>query len=181
MKAVIFDTETTGLLLPKAVPLEKQPRIIELGVVVVVDGELHEMHNWLIDPEQEISAEITKITGITNEDLAGKPKFRDILPAVEEVFAGADLGIAHNAPFDVGMMSNELLRCQREGFPWPAETLCTIQEYRHLFGKRMKLLQLYEKILGKPLAQTHRANEDAYAVYEVLAADNFFKKLTGEV
>jgi len=180
MKAVIFDTETTGLLLPKAAPLEKQPRIIELGIIVVQDGELKEMHNWLINPEQEISAEITKITGITNEDLVGKPTFKELLPAISEVFAGSDLGIAHNAPFDVGMVSNELLRCQHEGFPWPTETLCTIAEYRHLFGKRMKLLDLYERILGKPLAQTHRANEDAMAVWEILAADKFFDKLKGE-
>jgi hypothetical protein len=58
--------------------------------------------------------------------------------------------------------------------------LCTIAEYRHLFGKRMKLLDLYERILGKPLAQTHRANEDAMAVWEILAADKFFDKLKGE-
>lgn len=180
MKAIIFDTETTGLMLPKVAPLEKQPRIIELGVITVVGGQLGEMHNWLINPGQEISAEITKITGIKNEDLVGKPSFSELLPELINIFSGASLLIAHNAPFDVGMLRNELLRAGCEDFPWPEDVVCTVQEYKHMFGRRAKLTELYERVVGKPLAQTHRANEDAYAVYEVLAADNFFKKITGE-
>ena len=65
MIAIIFDTETTGLLLPSSAPLEKQPRIIELGALKVdANGVLDEL-NQLLDPEQTITAEITKITGIT--------------------------------------------------------------------------------------------------------------------
>lgn len=177
MKAVIFDTETTGLLLPSSAPLEKQSRIIELGVIVVIDGKLASEHNWLINPEMEISAEITKITGITNEDLVGKPLFRQLLGEIEEVFGGSDYGFAHNAPFDVGMLSNELLRCARTGFPWPANTICTAQEFTPLMGKRPRLIHLYEKIMGRPLAQTHRALDDAMAVFEVLEKYRFFDYL----
>lgn len=178
IKVVIFDTETTGLLKPAAVPLEKQPKIIELGIVVVEDGIKVSEHNWLIDPEEQITEEITKITGIKNEDLIGKPKFRELLGEIEEVFGGSMFGIAHNAPFDVGMLNNELLRCARTGFPWPKEVLCTVQEYRHEFGgKYCKLIQLYEKKMGKPLAQTHRALDDAIALYELLSVDNFFARL----
>lgn len=178
IKVVIFDTETTGLLKPSAMPLEKQPKIIELGIVVVEDGKKTGEYNWLIDPEEQITAEITKITGIKNEDLIGKPKFREILSEIEEVFAGSNYGIAHNAPFDVGMLTNELLRCARTGFPWPEEVLCAVQEYRHEFGgKYCKLVALYEKKMGRPLAQTHRALDDALALYELLHQDNFFVRL----
>lgn len=177
MKCVIFDTETTGLLMPSAAPIEKQPRIIELGVVVVEDNELVAEHNWLINPEQEISEEITKITGITNADLVGKPLFRQLLAEIEEVFAGAEFGFAHNAPFDTGMLNTELLLCSRTGFPWPKEIICTAQEYTHVMGKRPKLLQLYEHIIGRPLAQTHRAIDDAVALWEVLKKDDFISKL----
>lgn len=179
MKAVIFDTETTGLLLPSSAPLEKQPRIIELGIVVVEDGKKTGEHNWLIYPECEISAEIIKITGITNEDLQGKPLFRQLLAEIEEVFGGSDLGIAHNAPFDVGMLTNELARCGRTGFPWPTEIICTAQEYTPMMGKRPRLIHLYEKVMGRPLAQTHRAVDDAMAVFEILEKDEFFKQLAG--
>lgn len=178
MKAIIFDTETTGLLLPSSAPLEKQPRIIELGAVLVstetgIIGELTQ----LINPEMEISAEITKITGITNEDLVGKPTFKEYLPTLRAFFDGADMLICHNAPFDSGMLRNDLKRVGCDDFPWPAETICTAQEYTPVVGKRPRLLQLYEVIMGKPLAQTHRALDDAMAVYEILDKDKFFDQL----
>jgi len=177
MKIVIFDTETTGLLMPSVAPIDKQPRVIELGVVVIVDGKVQSEHNWIFDPKQSISAEITKITGITNEDLVGKPEFRERLAEIEEVFGGADIGIAHNAPFDTGMLKTELDLCGRTGFPWPAEMICTAQEYTHVLGKRPRLVDLYEHVMGRPLAQTHRALDDALAVWEVLEKDNFLRMI----
>ena len=176
MKDLILDTETTGLLKPNVVDLDKQPKIIELGIIVVEDGKITGRHNWLINPDEEITAEITKITGITNEMLIGKPLFREILADVEEVFAGADRMICHNAPFDQGMLEVELKRCGRTGFPMPAEVICTVQEYKHLFGgKWPKMTLLYEKIVGKPLEQTHRASDDCEALCEILTTDGFFE------
>lgn len=178
MKAIIFDTETTGLLLPSSAPLEKQPRIIELGALAVstetgIVGELSQ----LINPQMDISAEITKITGITNEDLVGKPTFAEYLPTLRSFFEGADMLICHNAPFDLGMLKNDLKRAACEDFPMPAEIICTAQEYTPVVGKRPRLLQLYEIIMGKPLAQTHRALDDAMAVFEILDKDKFFDQL----
>jgi len=176
-RTVIFDTETTGLLMPSSVPLEKQPRIIELGLIVVEDRVKVAEYNWLINPECQITPEITKITGITNEDLKDKPLFRELLGEIEEAFGVADYGFAHNAPFDLGMLKNELARCGRTGFPFPKEMICTVQEYHHLFGKRPKLTALYELIIGRPLAQTHRALDDAMAVFEILEKENIFMQL----
>lgn len=180
MLAIVFDTETTGLLLPSTVPLEKQPKIIELGLIVADDGKIIKEFDWLINPGCEISAEITKITGIKNEDLVGKSSFKELLPDIKEAFSGCEIGIAHNAPFDVGMLKNELKRAGCDDFPWPADIVCTVAEYLPQFGKRPKLTALYEKVMGKPLAQTHRASDDAKALFEVLDKDEFFKKLKGE-
>jgi len=165
--ALVFDTETTGLLLPKVADLSKQPRIIELALVRIEHGKIVSEHEWLIDPECPLPAVITKITGLTDDDLKGKPKFRQLLGEIEEAFAGADLLIAHNAPFDVGVLTTELQRCERTGFPWPAETLCAVQEFMHLKGRRLKLTQLYELKLGKDLKQTHRALDDVFALAEI--------------
>jgi DNA polymerase III epsilon subunit-like protein len=180
MKAVIFDTETTGLLQPATMPLEKQPRIIELGIVVVEDGKKISEHNWLINPECWLPEVITKITGITDADLDGAPKFRELLPEIEAVFGGSDYGFAHNAPFDVGMLTNELAMCSRTGFPWPTVTICTAQEYTHVLGYRPRLINLYEHIIGLPLAQTHRALDDALAIWDILERDKFFDTLLGQ-
>ena len=175
MKAIIFDTETTGLLLPSSAPVEKQPKIIELGAIAVSEsGVLGEL-SQLLSPGQEI----TKITGITNEDLVGKPTFAEYLPQLKEFFAGSDMLICHNAPFDTGMLKNDLIRAACEDFPWPNTIICTAQEYTPVLGHRPKLLTLYERIIGVPLAQTHRALDDARAVHEVLVKDKFFEQIGG--
>lgn len=180
MNIVIFDTETTGLPLPKSAPLDKQPRIIELGAVVVnKDGIVREL-SQLLDPGVEISAEITKITGITNDQLKGKPTFKEFLPQLKEFFADTQILIAHNAPFDRKMLELDLERAECEDFPWPEQVVCTVQEYQPQFGKRPKLLELYEKIVGVPLAQTHRALDDVMALHECVAKDGFLQLLFGE-
>ena len=176
MRFAIFDTETTGLVAPSVQDIAKQPRIIEFGLAIV-DGDQTYEYNWLIDPEEDITAEITKITGITNEMLEGKLKFREVLDEIEEAFAGTEMLIAHNAPFDVSMLHYELQRCGRTGFPWPAITVCTVQEYQHEFGHRPKLTDLYERKLGRPLAQTHRALDDVLALVEILKHEQFFETM----
>ena len=181
MIAIIFDTETTGLLLPSSAPLEKQPRIIELGALKVdASGVINDL-NQLLDPQQTITPVITKITGIKPEDLEGQPTFEEFLPQLKAFFEGADMLIAHNAPFDTGMLRNDLARAGCEDFPWPAEIVCTAQEYTPIIGHRPKLLTLYEQIIGVPLAQTHRALDDARAVHEVLVKDKFFEQIGGDV
>lgn len=176
MKIVVFDTETTGLLQPAIVPLEKQPRIIELGLVVVENGDVLLTHNWLINPDCEITAEITKITGISNEDVADKPAFAHYADDTLAAFAGAHACIAHNAPFDVGMVNNEFKRLGRE-FVWPLNVICSAQEYEPVFGFRPRLIQLFERVMGEPLKQTHRALDDAMALYRALNKDGFFASL----
>jgi DNA polymerase III epsilon subunit family exonuclease len=171
MISLVLDVETTGLLLPKSADLNNQPCIIELAIAKFENGKLIGEFSELIDPEREISAEITKITCITNEDVKGKPKFRQLLPKIEDFMAGADTLYAHNAPFDTGMLNVELERCARTGFPWPPTTICTVQEFLHLKGRRLKLTQLYELKLNKVLAQTHRAMDDVMALAEILIAE----------
>lgn len=179
MKAIIFDTETTGLLLPSSAPVEKQPKIIELGAIAVSESGILGELSQLLSPGQEITAEITKITGITNEDLVGKPTFAEFLPQLKEFFAGSDMLICHNAPFDTGMLKNDLIRAACEDFPWPNTIICTAQEYTHVVGKRPSLKVLYKHIIGEELAQTHRALDDVMAVYAVLQKDKFFEQLLG--
>jgi len=176
-RVIIFDTETTGLLKPSSAPLEKQPKIIELGALAVnLSGVLGEL-SQLLDPEQEIDPKITKITGIKQEQLEGQPTFLEFYPRLKEFFAGADFMICHNAPFDHGMLQNELRRHGLlEDFPMPTP-ICTVQEYMCLFGRRAKMTEVYERLCGRPLAQTHRALDDVTALYEILLEDKLLEKL----
>lgn len=170
---LIFDTETTGLLLPSSAELKGQPKIIEIGLVEIHahDGHatVYDEVSWLLHPGEEITAEITKITGLTNDDLVGKPCFADVLPELERKFLGVEGLVCHNLPFDLGMLITELRRCGREHqFPYPPMQLCTVTAYAHLKGHNLKLPDLYKHALGRELQQTHRALDDARALAEIV-------------
>lgn len=168
---VVFDTETTGLPLHPDAPLEKQPKIIELGAALLdARGEVVDTFQQLLHPGEDVTAEITKITGITNEQLVGQPRFADVLPQLREFFGRAFAVFAHNLPFDRSLLRFELRRAECEDFPWPAAEYCTVGLHRGEWGRNPKLLELYEKTMGRPLAQTHRALDDVMALVEVIRA-----------
>ena len=170
-RTLIYDTETTGLLKPGIADLASQPKIIEFALVEL-DDDYNEVGawSWMINPGEQITDEITKITGITNDDLIGKPSFIQVLPEIEDVFLGAHRLMAHNLPFDMGMLTNELKRVGREyAFPYPPNQLCTVQLASELiFGRRARMTELYEKTLGRKLEQTHRALDDVRALVEIV-------------
>jgi len=111
MREIIFDTETTGLY-----PLEGD-RITELGCVEVINmiATGREFHA-LINPDRDIPAEVTAITGHTREMLRDKPRFEEVADAFL-AFVGDDVMVAHNAPFDRGFINMELTRAGLQPYP----------------------------------------------------------------
>ena len=93
---VVFDIETTGLS-------NRSCKIIEIGAVKIKAGQIIDRMDIFVDPECPIPAEITALTSITDQMVAGAPHERE---AVEQflAFAGDCMLIAHNAPFDVGFI-----------------------------------------------------------------------------
>lgn len=104
MREVILDTETTGLD-----PLTGD-RVTEIGLVEVVDfvptGEV--FHSYF-NPQRDVPAEVTKITGLTAEFLADKPLFADVAEGLA-AFIGEARIVAHNAGFDRAFLNFELAR-----------------------------------------------------------------------
>lgn len=168
MRSALVDFETTGLTQPSVQDLSKQPKIIEVGICVVENNAILAEYSQLVWPGEDVSAEITKITGITNEMLKGQPRFAQVVDRIAALFEGCQMFVAHNAPFDRSCLEYELMRLELEAFPWPPETMCSAQEFTHEFGFRPKLTQLYEAKMGRPLEQTHRALDDIKALAEVL-------------
>lgn len=165
MTTLIFDTETTGLIKHPRAKDAIQPRIIEwAGALVDEKGKITDELDVLINPDYPLPEKIISITGITDNMLIGQPKIRDVMKMIRPYFASADAMIAHNLPFDKGMMCLELARLEIRKWPWPEIQICTVQEHAEEFGKFPKLTELYEHYLGKPLAQTHRAMDDVYAL-----------------
>lgn len=100
-RQIVLDTETTGIN-PK-----DGHRIIEIGCVELIDRKLTgNTYHVYINPMREIEQEAIEVHGITNEQLADKPLFKDIAQDFIDFIKGSEL-IIHNAPFDVGFMDHE--------------------------------------------------------------------------
>ena len=172
-----MDFETTGLNKHPDADLHKQPKAIEFGGVLISlkDGSIKEELNILINPREPLEAIITKITGITNEQLVGQPTFDEALPTIRAMFAKAVGVVAHNLPFDKAILFGELARRNITDFPWPPREMCTVGLYREQWGRNPKLIELYESIMGKPLAQTHRALDDVKAMVEFIQKEKLWE------
>jgi len=104
MRQIVLDTETTGL------ETREGHRIIEIGCVELLNRRLtgNNLHLYM-NPEREIDAGAIEVHGITNEQLADKPRFADVADDVLSYLDGAEL-VIHNAPFDVGFLNSEFAR-----------------------------------------------------------------------
>ena len=106
-RSVLFDTETTGFD-----PLTGD-RVIEIAAIELINDLPTDNHfHVLLDPERDIPADSTKVHGITNAHVEGKPKFAEVADAMLAFFGDAPL-VAHNAPFDFNFVDAELARIQR--------------------------------------------------------------------
>lgn len=165
-RIVAFDTETTGLN-----PFDGD-RVIEFGAVeLTVDSEYRvssvKAHDWLIDPEVPIPREVTRVTGIRDEDVAGKPVFSKVGKEVHALLDGA-IVVAHNLAFDLNFLRLEFGRMDLN---WPV----TVAEVDTLHISRAKLTEQRKHNLGHicglfgvPLDNAHRATDDAEACGRVL-------------
>lgn len=172
---IVYDTETTGLTLHPNAEITKQPKMIEFGAVLMDrDGTIVEEASIMVNPGEQITDEITKITGITNDDLKGAPSFAEVLPQIRRIFEQATTVMAHNLPFDKAILRGELARIDCFDFPWPERELCTVGLYKDGWGRNPRLIELYESVMGKPLAQTHRALDDVKALVEIIQAEELW-------
>lgn len=102
MRQIVLDTETTGL------EPSQGHRIIEIGCVEIVNRRITEnTYHQYIQPDREIDEGAFEVHGISNEFLADKPRFENIVEDFMAFINGAEL-IIHNAPFDVGFIDHEL-------------------------------------------------------------------------
>ena len=155
---VIFDFETTGLDM-------MSDRIIEIGALKIVNGEITDQFSTLIDPEMPLPAIATKISGITSDMLVGQPKINEILPQFLKFFAGSLL-VAHNAEFDMGFLTRAT---QRHGIElhWPC--FCTLKLARGLLpqleSKNLDTLASHYKLTFEA---RHRSIGDCKVTWGVL-------------
>lgn len=148
---VVFDIETTGLS-------NRNDHITEIGAVRIRAGEIVETFGTYANPGMHIPEEITKLTGITDEMVAGAPSQ---LEAVREFldFVGGHMLIAHNADFDMGFIRRV---CDDNGIPFNHPYLDTVALSRYLNPElKNHKLDTLAKYFELEDFNHHRAYDDA--------------------
>jgi DNA polymerase-3 subunit epsilon len=101
-RAVLFDTETTGL------DPASGHRVIEIAALELENDLPTGRHfHALLQPDRDIPEDSVRVHGITADRLVGKPRFADVAEALLAFFGDGNL-VAHNAPFDFGFVNAEL-------------------------------------------------------------------------
>lgn len=90
-----------------------------VGVVRVEDGQVTETWNSLIDSECEFAPMNVSIHGIRADDVKGSPTFPDVLARMVELAEGCELIVAHNAAFDIQVLTGSAARYGIELAPQP--------------------------------------------------------------
>ena len=150
---IVFDLETTGLN-----PASEE--ITEIAAVRVVEGEIRDSFQTYVNPHKPIPAEITELTGISDETVADAP---DLDKAVPEFLAWAGEGqyplVAHNAGFDMGFLRTA---CQRLDIEREFTSIDTLEMSRLMLPHMHKFkLNILAKELQVGPFEHHRASEDA--------------------
>jgi DNA polymerase III epsilon subunit family exonuclease len=159
-RLVVFDTETTGLS-----PLDD--RIIEIAAISMVGGVETGRFESLIDPGRPIPEELTRLHGITDEMVRGKPRFSEVVARFLQ-FAADSVLAAHNAPYDISML---LVPGLAAGLRPPGSpVLDTCRMARRLLRSDNYRLSTLALSLGIEMPVAHRAMADVQACAGVLRA-----------
>lgn len=157
---VVVDVETTG-----GSPYRGH-RVTEVAAVRVCGGRIADTYSTLVNPERSIPAMITGLTGITQEMVAGQPRFAQIAPEVSAALEGS-VFVAHNAAFDWRFVCHEM--SMATGMTLSGRQLCTVRLSRKLLpelpSRSLDGLALW---FGLHIESRHRALDDAVATARVL-------------
>ncbi len=152
MRFIAFDLETTGTL-------PGVDRIVEIGAVRYVGGQVDAVFSTLVDPQIPIPAGASRVNGISDEMVMGKPTIETLLEPFAEFCAG-DIMVAHNSPFDVGFLTADIKK--HESRAGRGHIFDTYAMAKKIFpGLPNYKLGTLVQHLGIEATQFHRAEQDA--------------------
>lgn len=159
LKYCVFDLETTGGVPPLH-------RIIELGAVIVENGEMTQEFSHLTRPDRPIPDYVEKLTGIKTKEAQAGDDCKQVLTDFLE-FSKDCILVAHNALFDVNFLSYEYKRLFDQ--EWGVDSLCTLKLSKQLIkdSESHKLDKLAE-FFGFEFEGRHRALGDAKVTAQLL-------------
>lgn len=156
----VVDVETTGGAHWRG------HRVIDLSIVEVLGGSIVDEYQTLVNPGRAVPPVITALTGITTDMVRAAPYFEYVAEEVERRLSGR-VFVAHNATFDWGFVSAELMRANAEAPTVPR--VCTVRMCRRLVPQlRRRNLDVVTRHFGVEIHARHRAYGDALATARVL-------------
>lgn len=158
---IILDLEATGGNLHR-------DRITEIAFLYIENNKIKK-YQYLINPEQEISPYVSKLTGIDNNMLQQAPTFAKILPNLK-ILLKNNLLIAHNSQFDYTLLAHEF---RRLNISFNTLALCSVQLSKSLYSHELKHnLDAIAQRFHIPIytGQRHRALTDVLILTEFLQA-----------
>ena len=153
---VVYDVETPNAL---------NDRMSAIGISVIENGKIVKEFFSYVDLETHFDPFNTKLTGIDEEVVRGKPAFPELWKEIEPIMSDGIL-VAHNAVFDLGVLK----RCLKDyGIEWKSSVkyACTVQIGRKLLPKMKHNLNVMCEYYGIPLDH-HKADSDSHACAEIL-------------
>ena len=162
---IVFDLETTGLDLVA-------DRIIQISYIKVYTDGKEERENFFINPGKPIPAIVTELTGISDEDVADAPTFKQKAKELADNFAGCDFAGFNSNRFDVPMLAEEFLRAGID-FDFSKCRLIDAQNIYHKMERR-NLAAAYKFYCGRKMEEdfvAHRADQDTEATWRVLQGE----------
>jgi DNA polymerase-3 subunit alpha (Gram-positive type) len=155
----VFDIETTGLSV-------NYDKIIEISATKVKNNQVIERYNTFVNPQQPISQLTTKLTSITNQDVALAPLIDTVIKEFKDFFKDTIM-VAHNAHFDMGFIYKTLK--DYDLYEGEIPTIDTLSIARNVYGDHLKRFNLksVSKYFKVDLVQHHRASYDTAATVEI--------------
>lgn len=165
---ICFDIETTGLSAAR-------DKITEIGAVKVENGVITDTFSTFANPEMPIPQKITQLTGITDDMVKDAPSQSEAVSAFLE-FAGDNVLVAHNAPFDTSFIAKA---CEDMGREYNYTSIDTVAISRAILTdiKNCKL-DTVAKFLRLGEFNHHRATDDAEMLARIFI--NLCQRLTDD-
>lgn len=156
---IVVDTETTGLK-------PHSDRIIEISAIKYVNRIKVDTFNYLININEPIPEYITRLTGISKNDLIGQPTINEVMSSFVE-WSNNFILVSHNVKFDLEMIFCECYRCNISFDPKGA--IDTIDLAKQIIpNKKIENYKLstIKGFLGIDV-KSHRAMNDCIVVSEI--------------
>lgn len=155
----VLDLETTGMSPALG------GRVCEVAAVRFQAGEVLDVFCELVDPGLPMPPEVTRIHGITDAMVRGKPRFSAVAPRLLSFIDGTAV-VCHNCPFDIPFLRSEF---EREGLNFPELPALDTLRLARLHGKfPSNSLGNITRDLGFSCEGWHRAEADARMTAKLL-------------